>query len=150
MDNSFRYYIKGAPEKIKELCNKNSLPFDFNIKLKQSTEEGFRVLACATKPLSENFILDVFKEKNRNKNDTQYLRTRFENDLIFLGFIKVSNKIKRDTTAVMQGLINCGMKLVISTGDSPFTTVSIAKECRLIENNKIIILLDSIDDKIDM
>jgi cation-transporting ATPase 13A2 len=125
------------------------LPFDFNEKLKKTTKDGFRVLACATKPLTENFILETLKDKEKKIDvDNQAKRNKFEKDLIFLGFIRVSNKLKKDTTTVIQSLKEGGLKLVISTGDSNFTTISIAKECKLIESNKIIILLDVINEKI--
>lgn len=153
LDNSYRYYIKGAPEKIKDLCKKDSLPIDFNKILKKSTEDGYRVLACATRPLTEKFILDCFKDKDIDKkkqidDESQKIRDKFEKDLIFLGFIKVSNKLKTDTTEVIQNLKEGGIKLVISTGDSSFTTISVAKECKLIESNKIIIL-DIINNRLN-
>lgn len=56
LDSSFRTYVKGSPEKVRELCNPESLPSNFDEILKIYTECGYRVLAMATKPLEINFL----------------------------------------------------------------------------------------------
>jgi len=56
IDSSFRSYVKGSPEKIRELCKPESLPSNFDEVLQIYTECGYRVLAMATKPLNINFI----------------------------------------------------------------------------------------------
>ena len=53
IDNSIRLYVKGAPEKIKKDCDKESLPIDLDKQLQNFTSKGFRVLACSTKLLQE-------------------------------------------------------------------------------------------------
>ena len=56
MDNTFRSYVKGSPERIRELCTAESLPQNFDEILQIYTECGYRVLAMATKPLNINFL----------------------------------------------------------------------------------------------
>ena len=70
LDGSFRYFIKGAPEKIMQICNPKSLPENFSKDLLNQTQNGFRVLACASKPLDE-------------KSDYEFCENRetFENNL---------------------------------------------------------------------
>ena len=51
LDSTFRSYVKGSPEKIRELCRPESLPSNFDEVLNIYTECGYRVLAMATKPL---------------------------------------------------------------------------------------------------
>lgn len=46
-DNTFRTYVKGAPEKIKDLCDKSSLPDNYEEILEIYTNSGYRVLALA-------------------------------------------------------------------------------------------------------
>jgi len=56
LDSSFRSYVKGSPEKIRELCKDSSLPSNFDEILNIYTECGYRVLALATKPLNISFL----------------------------------------------------------------------------------------------
>ena len=48
LDFSFRAYVKGSPEKIRELCRPETLPRNFDEILEIYTEYGYRVLALAT------------------------------------------------------------------------------------------------------
>lgn len=56
LDSKFRSYVKGSPEKIRELCRPDTLPSNFDEILGIYTECGYRVLAMATKPLQLNFL----------------------------------------------------------------------------------------------
>lgn len=51
LDGSFRSFVKGSPEKIKELCVKTSIPRNYDDTLNIYTENGYRVLALGTKKL---------------------------------------------------------------------------------------------------
>jgi len=130
IDDSYRYYIKGAPEKIVQICKKESIPETFEEILLQHTNSGLRVLACATKPL-ENISKSDIEDNDRHK---------YEENLTFLGFIIFRNKLKRDTKTVMENLNKSSCNVVIATGDNPFTTVSVAKECNMI-NKKCNVML---------
>lgn len=44
-------FVKGSPEKLRELCNPESLPKHFHRMLDFYAKSGFRVLACASKNL---------------------------------------------------------------------------------------------------
>ena len=125
LDSSYRFFIKGAPEKIIHICNQNTLPYKFFEKLLEHTQSGYRVLACATKSITELTYLD-------NMND----RTFFENDLIFLGFIVFKNKLKKDSKQIIDKLKKTNLKLMIATGDNPFTSISVAQESGLVDPNK--------------
>jgi cation-transporting ATPase 13A3/4/5 len=46
---SFKTYVKGSPERIRDLCLKESLPSNFDEILQIYTESGFRVLAVGYK-----------------------------------------------------------------------------------------------------
>ena len=56
LNNTFRLYVKGSPERIKELCLPETLPDNFDEILEVYTEHGYRVLGLATKPLEINYI----------------------------------------------------------------------------------------------
>ena len=49
----FVTYVKGSPEKISELCLSATLPSDFQQTLETYTREGYRVIALATKSISD-------------------------------------------------------------------------------------------------
>ena len=49
-DKGFRAFVKGAPEKIKELCI-NNIPSNYDTIMESHTREGYRVIAIATKEL---------------------------------------------------------------------------------------------------
>lgn len=179
LDNSIRFHIKGAPEKIKDICISSSLPANFNEVLKNHTKKGFRVLACASKPLTEEELKNIISQKkkddmnkiresnlnnincNRNSekgsksflhqdsnfiyDNSNELRMLFEKDLLFLGFIIVSNKLKPDTVLNMKQLKESNCKLVMATGDNPLTSVSVSKQASLIEEDQICLI--DVEDK---
>ena len=45
----YQIFVKGSPEKIKELSVPSSLPADFDDILNEYTERGYRVIALAHK-----------------------------------------------------------------------------------------------------
>ena len=53
IDNKFKAFVKGSPEKISDLCLPNTLPRDFQDVLMKYTKEGYRVIALAMKELDE-------------------------------------------------------------------------------------------------
>lgn len=56
LDQSFKTFVKGSPERIKELCRPETLPKNFEEILQIYTECGYRVLALATKKLNISFL----------------------------------------------------------------------------------------------
>lgn len=50
-DEKWELHLKGAPEVVQPLCTSDSVPRGFNRLLDKYTQLGFRVLACAYKPL---------------------------------------------------------------------------------------------------
>lgn len=93
MDSSFRSFVKGSPERIKELCKHSSLPNNYEEVLKIYTESGYRVLALATKSLDINFL-----------KAQKITRDEVESDLEFLGLLIMQNKLKTVTTSIISTL----------------------------------------------
>ena len=50
-DQEYRAFVKGSPEKILELCNRESIPHDYQQVLTEYTQEGYRVIALSYKDL---------------------------------------------------------------------------------------------------
>lgn len=130
LDKSFRFYIKGAPETVLSYCKTGSLPQDINETLSSYTKKGLRVLACATKHLPEG-----------NYESENVSRDKFEKELVFLGFIIFKNKLKKDTKNIIEHLNKSETKMIMSTGDNPFTSISVAQETRLLPLENISLYL---------
>ena len=136
LDCSYRYFIKGAPEKIIQYCRPDSLPSEFDKQLLEHTKSGYRVLAAATKYLDIN---DTENMEELKKDDN---RRKLENDLTFLGFIIFKNKLKKDTKHTINKMNKSNCKLIMATGDNPFTSISVSRECDFLEENAKVYLLD--------
>lgn len=55
-NNSFRTFVKGSPELIREHCNSSSLPNNYEEILEIYTQSGYRVIALATKQLKISYL----------------------------------------------------------------------------------------------
>lgn len=91
IDNCFRVFVKGSPEKLEELCDKQTIPSNYKEVLEQYTKEGYRVIALATRTLPD---LD-------NSKVMKVARDSVENNLTFLGLLIMENKLKPQTPGVI-------------------------------------------------
>ncbi|KAF2639000.1 P-type ATPase-like protein [Massarina eburnea CBS 473.64] len=114
-------YVKGAPECMKDICRPDSFPTDYEDLLAHYTHSGYRVIACATKTVKQNWL----KMQKMKREDA-------EKDLDFVGFIIFENKLKPTTTAVIEELERANIRTVMCTGDNILTAISVARECSLI------------------
>jgi magnesium-transporting ATPase (P-type) len=135
LDKKYRFFIKGAPERIMQHCNPESLPEGFNEKLLEHTKSGYRVLAAATKPLDGS--LESYGRLAKDED-----RFKFENKLTFLGLIVFKNKLKKDTKHIIQKLNQSNCRMIMATGDNPFTSISVSRECELLKEEDKIFLFD--------
>ena len=133
IDNSIRLYVKGAPEKIKKDCDKETIPIDLDKQLQNFTSKGYRVLACSTKLL----------QQYNPETDT---REKIEKEMTFLGLIVFQNQIKKDTKLIIDHLESSGCKLIIATGDNVFTTISIAEQCGIFKENDDLFRIETVDN----
>lgn len=125
---NFTCYVKGSPEKIRELCQQKTIPSDFNEQLNNYTCRGFRVLAMASKVININF--DKALEVNR---------TFCEKDLVFLGLLIVQNKLKAATSGTLVKLTHdAHIRVRMATGDNIMTAVCVGRKSNLIEPNAIV------------
>lgn len=131
-DNKYRVFVKGSPEKIQEHCNPATLPPNYQDILEQYTQEGFRVIALAEKPLKSMTYRKVIS----------LTRDQAECDLNFLGLLIMENKLKPETTHVIEDLQKCNIKTVMATGDNVLTAISVARQCQIISNVKEVWLGD--------
>ena len=117
----FKVFVKGSPEKIKELCKQESIPKNFDDILNDYTLKGYRVLALACKMLKMDFL--QCQKLSRDKAET---------NLIFLGLLIVRNKLKSQTIPSINELSKAKLRMVMATGDNILTAIAVSKECKLI------------------
>jgi cation-transporting ATPase 13A2 len=122
LTGQIRGFAKGSPEKMYGLCNKNTLPSDFDDMLKMYTECGFRVIAIAEKPLDPSIL-----------NQSDIKRDEVETNLNFLGFIIMQNKLKPITEKVLTDLHKANIRTIMATGDNILTAVHVGRECGIID-----------------
>lgn len=121
-DNGANFFVKGAPESIRDICIPESLPSDYDELLNYYTHKGFRVIACATK----------YERKLSWMKVQKLSRADAESNLEFVGFIIFENKLKPTTSQVISELNQAGIRNVMCTGDNILTAISVARECKMI------------------
>ena len=88
--NEIKCFCKGSPEKIKELCLPSIVPSNYNEILNYYAQQGCRIIALSTKPLTCTYDKAILMQ-----------RESLECDLVFLGFLIMQNKLKEDTGKVI-------------------------------------------------
>ena len=124
-DNYFKIFSKGSPEKIKEICDKNTIPSNFNDVYSYYSSKGFRILGMAYK----NIKLSM-------RQSLQIQREHIEKDLIFIGFAIIENKLKEGTKDTIVELDNADYRMVMASGDNMLTCISVSKECSLVREHQ--------------
>ncbi|KAJ3657587.1 hypothetical protein Zmor_009376 [Zophobas morio] len=127
-------FAKGAPEKVLTMCQPETLPEDFVVRLSKYAGRGYRVIGLAYKEMSEKF---KWKEAQRAKRDV------IECDLIFLGLLVMQNTLKPETTPVIKVLHNANIRTVMITGDNILTAISVARDCEMVKETDQIFILNT-------
>ena len=89
--SSRKVIVKGSPEMISELCSSN-VPPNFEETVSSLTQQGLRVIAFASKVLSEEPSL------------VDLQRDECETNLELLGLLSMENHLKSATTKVILDL----------------------------------------------
>ncbi|EJU04071.1 Ca-transporting ATPase [Dacryopinax primogenitus] len=120
--SSMEIYVKGAPEVMVDICEKDSFPADYEDLLAYYTKNGFRVIALAGRSIEGLSWLKAQRMK----------REQAEAGLRFLGLIIFENKLKPGTTPAIQVLRSAHLGIRMVTGDNARTAISVARECGLV------------------
>lgn len=127
-EDNFRLFCKGSPEMIISLSKSETVPHNILERLKEHTKKGYRVIALAHRTLDMNFV----KIQRLKREDA-------ECDLTFLGLIILENRLKPQTTGVIEVLKNADIKLIMITGDNIQTALSVARECAIIDPRSYVV-----------
>ena len=131
---------KGAPERVLKLCKFSSPDIKMDKKTYSELEKanesmassGLRVLAVAYKQTS--------------KSDRQP-----ENDLIFAGFIGMTDPPRDEAADAVAECRKAGIKVVMITGDHALTAKAIAEQTGIYNDGSLVVSgteLDNMDEKI--
>ncbi|PKS05222.1 hypothetical protein jhhlp_008593 [Lomentospora prolificans] len=118
-------YVKGAPECLKEICQAETFPQDYDDLLSYYTHQGYRVIGCATRHIPR---LSWVKAQKMAREEA-------ESDLVFIGFIIFENKLKPTTSAVLSEIRDADIPTVMVTGDNILTAISVARKSGLMDKN---------------
>ncbi|XP_053314975.1 probable cation-transporting ATPase 13A5 [Spea bombifrons] len=125
-------YLKGAPEAVVRYCKPETVPHDFSERLDFYTTQGFRVIGLAYRSIDIDF------------QELEHLqREDMECDLTFLGFLIMENRLKPETSAVLQELTTANIRTVMVTGDNLQTALTVGKNCGIIPTDGQIILIEA-------
>jgi len=131
VSDELEVFVKGAPEVIRDICRKNTVPGDFNQKLHRLVNRGYRVIAVGYRTLDNVKYHKLMKMK----------REEIECDLEFLGFIIFENPLKPGTTKTINALNEATIRSLMCTGDNILTGISVARECNMIDKDACVKIL---------
>ena len=136
-DGSYVAFVKGSPEMIHKLSNKDSIPSDYLNRLERYTKDGLRVLAFGYKVLPKlcSHELKILK------------REEIEWDLTFIGLLIMENKIKPETLPSIQKLQEANVMTIMATGDNGLTGISVGRNCGMISNKKSVFYAELIKNE---
>eukprot|EP00048_Salpingoeca_helianthica_P023068 m.22053 g.22053 ORF g.22053 m.22053 type:complete len:1155 (-) comp8219_c0_seq1:45-3509(-) len=114
-------FVKGAPEDVRALCRGETVPADFDERVREYSQQGFRLIGVAAQQL------DISWEQARDTS-----REEIERNLRFLGLVVLQNRLKPETPPIISQLRAARLRTVMVTGDNIFTACSVARECGLV------------------
>lgn len=135
----FEIYTKGSPEVIASLSAPHTVPENFTEVLMHYTRRGYRVLAVACRPLPKMTYARV----------QRIMREEVETNLTFLGLLVMENRLKAETTSIIQTVKRANIRTVMITGDNMLTALSVARDCGMIENTHRVILVNVVKSQED-
>ncbi|KAI8060119.1 hypothetical protein BC940DRAFT_337870 [Gongronella butleri] len=134
--NRVHVYLKGSFEKIKTMCNYDSLPANYDDLAAEYAKEGCYVLSMAHRDLGElGKDIELKEIKQMSRDD-------LEKGCDFIGFVLFRNMLKHDTAEAIAELKEGDTRVVMITGDTALTGIFIARECGMIAPHQRVILGD--------
>ncbi|WBW73963.1 Ca2+/Mn2+ transporting P-type ATPase P5 type Cta5 [Schizosaccharomyces osmophilus] len=124
-------FSKGAAESILSICSPKTIPGNFFHLLEVLSSKGFRVLACAWKPLKTDTDLQ------------QISRGSLEKDLIFEGLFVFESKIKKESPSVMNVLNKANIHIAVCSGDSLWTSVYVGRQSDVFDSSSFVYVEDN-------
>ncbi|XP_044148500.1 probable cation-transporting ATPase 13A5 [Bufo gargarizans] len=129
----FWVFMKGAPEVIIQFCRKETVPDNFSFILDHYTMQGYRAIGMAYKDFKSN--------DDNNMNSLK--REEVENELHFLGFLIMENRIKSETKPVLHELKSANIRTVMVTGDNLKTACTVGLSSGMVSDASRLLMLEA-------
>ena len=129
VENCYELFCKGAPATVREFCDPDTIPQDFNQIVGEMSSLGLRMIGMAYKRLTKEEIV----------HSPELLESR----LTFAGFIMFENPLKPETKPTIESLKASRVKSVMITGDHILTSISVAVASGIIDQFKTVWICDS-------
>ncbi|XP_018423131.1 PREDICTED: probable cation-transporting ATPase 13A4 isoform X1 [Nanorana parkeri] len=139
-ESDLTVFMKGAPEMVIRYCKPDTVPDTFYKQLDLYTKQGFRVIGLAYRSLQKEG-LPLTSDLNREVMET---------NLTFLGLLILENRLKPETSSVLEELSAANIRTVMVTGDNLQTAVTVGKNSGMIPDNSDIILLEACEPEKDL
>ncbi|PRP86428.1 hypothetical protein PROFUN_05347 [Planoprotostelium fungivorum] len=133
-EKSLVAFVKGSPEMIRQLCLPSTIPGEYTSILSTYTNQGYRVIAMAYRPLDDMALDDA----------EQTPRHEVEKELRFLGFFILQNKLKTDTAEYIGLLRDADIRNIMVTGDNILTAVNVSRQCNLLPPDRVAYICDAV------
>ncbi|XP_022085443.1 cation-transporting ATPase 13A2-like isoform X2 [Acanthaster planci] len=127
-------FVKGSPEMIASLSVKETVPIDFLEVLQRFTQQGYRVIALAWRPLDPKLSWH---------HSQRIARKEVECNLNFLGLLVLQNALKPETTPIIHELMKADIRTVMVTGDNMLTAISVARDCGMVDPRAKVIMVNA-------
>jgi Ca2+-transporting ATPase len=140
--NEFLLFVKGAPDRILDLCNQ------------QLTEEGVamltgvekeHILAVNDKQAADALRVLAFAYKKLEKLPGSFIARDMERNLIFVGLEGMIDPPRPEAAAAIKSCYKAGIKPVMITGDHKVTAVAVARELGMELQGKEVITGDELE-----
>ncbi|GCB61091.1 hypothetical protein scyTo_0012855 [Scyliorhinus torazame] len=131
-------YLKGAPEMVANLCKAETVPNKFSEVLNIYTKQGFRVIALAHRKLGSKLTWHKVQNVSRDV---------IESNMEFMGLLIMQNKLKPDSSNVLEELRKANIRTVMVTGDNMLTAVSVARNSGMILPQDKVIIAEALPPK---
>ena len=125
--DSWYCLIKGSPEAIKSLLEPTAIPSWYDECYGSLARRGLRVLALAYRSVDSKQLESLPKDLTPATMPREWV----ESNLTFCGFIAFECKIRADSPIVISALKESDHSVFMLTGDSPLTSIHVAREVNI-------------------
>jgi Ca2+-transporting ATPase len=141
----FLVCLKGAPPNVIPTCTRT---LDAKGNLEHVTPEYFSYIESVYKDLASKGLRIIACAYRELEDEVSSLRQNLEHDLIFVGLIAMYDPPRHEVKDAVRVAKEAGIKVVVVTGDSGFTTEAIAGEVGIAETEDAPVLLGEDIDKL--
>lgn len=122
--NRVRFFVKGSPETVIQLCRPKTVPASIHDELLALARKGLRVLALAARDFSADESVESILSRTQSSCE--------EADVVFVGLVYLSNQLKDSSRRTIAVLHDAKIHTVMITGDHIFTAIAVAEECGIL------------------